>query len=109
MTSVRLLVRANVTCLKWHEGWISNSVAEGYGEESLQNKKYTAVKIVAPKEFNGNSSSIRESSKLADISSVVGSGFNFQNATFNNCTINLQFMNKLNSYIKLCSLLTNSM
>ncbi|XP_031355976.1 uncharacterized protein LOC116180226 isoform X2 [Photinus pyralis] len=54
-TSATLLVNggADITCLKRHGGWRSSTVAEGYLEDSLSNKKETAKKILMP-----NSSSL---------------------------------------------------
>lgn len=47
-TSATLLVDggADITCLKRHGGWRSSTVAEGYIEDSLSNKKQTAEKIL---------------------------------------------------------------
>ncbi len=49
-TSATLLVDAggDLTLLKRHGGWKSSNVAEGYIEESLQNKKNIAIKILTP-------------------------------------------------------------
>ncbi|XP_063909850.1 uncharacterized protein LOC135127337 [Zophobas morio] len=46
-TSATLLVDsgANLTCLKRHGGWKPSSVADGYIEDSLANKKEIATKI----------------------------------------------------------------
>lgn len=50
-TSATLLVDAgaDITCLKRHGGWRSSSVAEGYIEDSLANKKDIALKILSQK------------------------------------------------------------
>lgn len=47
-TSATLLADsgADITVLKRHGGWKSNSVAEGYVESSLQNKKKIAANIM---------------------------------------------------------------
>ncbi|KAJ8934860.1 hypothetical protein NQ314_013132 [Rhamnusium bicolor] len=50
-TSATLLVDtgADITCLKCHGGgWKSSSVAEGYIQESINNKQDTAKKILQP-------------------------------------------------------------
>lgn len=49
-TSATLLVdsEADVTSLKWHGGWKSSSVAKGYIEESLNNKRDIVMKILQP-------------------------------------------------------------
>ena len=51
-TSATILVDsgADITALKRHGGWKSGSVAEGYVEESLKNKKDMAMKILKPTE-----------------------------------------------------------
>jgi integrase len=53
-SSATLLVDAgaDVTTLKRHGGWKSSSVAEGYIEESLENKIQTAKRIMYGKENN---------------------------------------------------------
>lgn len=44
---------ADMTVLKRHGGWRSSSVAEGYVESSLQNKKDIAMRILGEKEARG--------------------------------------------------------
>lgn len=53
-TSATLLIDngGDITTLKRHGGWKSDSVAEGYIENSVANKKQTAIKILAPVEYN---------------------------------------------------------
>lgn len=117
-TSATLLVDggADLTCLKRHGGWKSGTVAEGYIEESMANKNHTARKIfssctsiatasddvknVSPSPSieitttNQNETYTIEAS-AGDITNMPGtsSGFNFQNASINNCTFNLTFNN----------------
>lgn len=59
-TSATLLVDAggDLTCLKRHGGWKSSSVAEGYIEDSVQNKKNIATKILQTSETSTSNSLI---------------------------------------------------
>lgn len=93
---------ADLTCLKRHGGWKSNSVAEGYIEESLSNKKEIAAKILKPTQtidntFNNpvlqpstKSNIITENSEVNTESSSI----NFSNSVFHNCIFNV-YKNKI--------------
>jgi Phage integrase family. len=58
-TSATILVDngGDITTLKRHGGWKSTSVAEGYIEDSVNNKKQIAMKILNPLEYNEPSTS----------------------------------------------------
>lgn len=108
-TSATLLVDAgaDITCLKRHGGWKSTSVAEGYIEESMTNKKDTAKKILQTNftepivnnvniDINSTASgftegSIQQNTKTNQDAAIATTGLNFSGATINNCTFNLMF------------------
>lgn len=109
-TSATLLVDggADVTCLKRHGGWKSSSVAEGYIEDSIRNKKDIAKLILSP---NSDSVECGESSQESQVENICGSSkmvgdsgavsaavaasaISFQGAKISNCTFNLHFNNK---------------
>lgn len=108
-TSATLLVDAgaDITCLKRHGGWKSSTVAEGYIDESMTNKKDIAKKILQPNNnksitnnlntaINSTESGFTESSTLENTETtnqqaIVTSSLNFSGATINNCTFNVVF------------------
>ena len=49
----------DITCPKRHGVWKSNSVAEGYIEESINDKKDIARKILSPDPSTSNAPSVR--------------------------------------------------
>ncbi|CAG9814340.1 unnamed protein product [Phaedon cochleariae] len=69
---------ADLTRIKRHGGWKSSSVAEGYVENSLQNKKKTATDILGQTNNQITTSSTSSTS--------LTSGINISNCT--NCVIN---------------------
>ncbi|XP_031328935.1 uncharacterized protein LOC116159960 [Photinus pyralis] len=99
-TSATLLIDGggSMESLKRHGGWRSTSVAEGYIEESIRNKKENASRILNLNETavsetgaSGNliTSSSPRSSPKSRVNTLTGSssslhGFNFQNATLTN-------------------------
>ena len=123
-TSATLLVDngGDITSLKRHGGWKSTSVAEGYVEESLTNKKQTALKILSPIDYNaGTSTEISAASEFCGSieteptnvlnnnfpttvfskdnqigTKLASSGLNIQNYNLQNCTFNINLMNKDN-------------
>ncbi|KAJ8982862.1 hypothetical protein NQ317_002269 [Molorchus minor] len=99
-TSASLLADsgANLCTIKRHGGWKSSSVAEGYLEDSLENKKRIACHILpnnCPSSNNSeiehiNSISSTASSSISTISSyevASSQGINITNCS--NCTINI--------------------
>lgn len=99
-TSASLLADsgANLCTIKRHGGWKSSSVAEGYLEDSLENKKRIACHILpnnCPSSNNSeiehiNSISSTASSSTSTISScevASSQGINITNCS--NCTINI--------------------
>lgn len=111
-TSATILVDngGDISCLKRHGGWKSSSVAEGYIEESITNKKETAKRILAPVDYNKPSTSKdtnwntpnelipneeytitnnleQTNNKIMNIDNETStSGFNMQHCNLNNCT-----------------------
>lgn len=67
-TSATLLVDSggDITALKRHGGWRSNTVAEGYIEESIKNKEEIARKILRPDEPSTSNHAINVSSATND-------------------------------------------
>jgi hypothetical protein len=47
----------DISALKRHGGWRSTAVVESYIEDSIENKKQTAMKILAPLDINKPSTS----------------------------------------------------
>lgn len=88
-TSLLADAGADMSTLKRHGGWKSSTVAEGYVETSLENKRQIATKILGAKNIamteSINKSSTVDSSAKLDLSS--SSGVKFSN--IQNCVINI--------------------
>lgn len=93
-SSATLLVDGggDLTCLKRHGGWKSTSVAEGYIDDSLQNKMATAKKILNSMEQNSTKTTTYTENQLTsrNITTTVDldskASINFQNCS--NFTVN---------------------
>lgn len=108
-TSATLLVDtgADITCLKRHGGWKSSTVAEGYIEESMTNKKEIANKILQPKnvdepnetnesnnfniEINSSATGSASSRTIPDVIASIPCGLNFSGARLNNNSFYITF------------------
>lgn len=99
-TSATLLVDngGDITCLKRHGGWKSDNIAEGYIDESLSNKKATAMKILNPQGCSTSATiqspsvpecRVKATTTISTDTEMGSSGFNIQNCSVNNCTFNI--------------------
>ncbi|KAK5649303.1 hypothetical protein RI129_000332 [Pyrocoelia pectoralis] len=88
----------SIDSLKHHGGCTSTSVAEEYIDESISIKVENATEIL-----NLNETVVRETDagnlEVPSVNTLTEStsslhGFNFQNATFTNCTFNITLMNR---------------
>lgn len=72
-TSVTILADsgANITSIKRHGGWKSTTVAEGYIEESIANKKETSNKILASDKVPSTSSAPTEEAISIDEKEII--------------------------------------
>jgi integrase len=73
---------ADIMKIKRHGGWKSNSVAEGYVEDSLENKKKIATDILGE-----TSNCVSQISANSTTTSLSSSGVNISNCK--NCVINV--------------------
>lgn len=105
-TSATLLADAgaNITCLKRHGGWKSDKVAEGYINDSLQNKKKTETLITS--DINLTSIPVAKHVSEAPSSSRIEHHNNFHQSnsiqmrnsptrkifTLNNCTVTINYL-----------------
>jgi integrase len=100
-TSASLLVDngGDISALKRHGGWRSTSVAESYilVEDSIENKKQTAMKILAPLDINKPSTS-NDVNNIVDFTTIgtattsnitkdigIIGALRFENCTFKHC------------------------
>lgn len=87
---------ADILTLKRHGAWKSSTVAEGYVENSLENKRKTAIKILGEKEITGRqpleevgNNITEQSPEVADkiiIGSSISSHQLSSGMSLNNCT-----------------------
>lgn len=82
---------ANLTTIKRHGGWKSSTVAEGYIEDSLQNKKNIAGQILSKtSEDNVVSCPGTSFTKINSVTATneIGHGVSYSNCSFTNCRFN---------------------
>jgi hypothetical protein len=98
-TSATLLVDngGDISALKRHGSWSSTAVAESYIEDSIENKKQTAMKILAPLDINKPSTS-NDVNNIVDFTTIgtattsnitkdigIIGALRFENCTFKHC------------------------